>query len=125
MTIGNPAQPARHGRLTNTEADIYAMTAATGDGGIGYGTFALAHSSIPCVFQAMNSSESQRWGATSSETLYEAYLPTVSMDGTDISVSDTNAKWQVRIAGTTYEVLGAGVKQRDGMQKLALRRVSG
>lgn len=125
MTIGNPAMPARHGRLTNAEADIYTMTAATGDGGVGYGTFALLHSSIPCVFQTMSSSESQRWGAVAAETLYEVYLPTVSTAGADILVDDANASWQVRIAGVTYEVLGAGVKQRDGMQKLALRRVSG
>ena len=125
MTIGNPSQPARTGRLTNQEADIYTMTQAAGDGGVGYGTYALLHSNIPCVFQEMSTSEGQRYGAVSAETLYEAYIPTISMDGNDITVTDQNTSWQFRIGGVTYDVLGASVSQRDGMQKIALRRVTG
>lgn len=125
MTIGNPSQPARTGRLTNQEADIYTMTQAAGDGGVGYGTYALLHSNIPCVFQEMSTSEGQRYGAVAAETLYEAYIPTISMDGNDITVTDQNTSWQFRIGGVTYDVLGASVSQRDGMQKIALRRVTG
>jgi hypothetical protein len=125
MTIGNPPKPTRTGRLVNAEADIYTMAVATGDGGIGYGTFVLAHSNIPSIFQTMSSSESQRWGSLSEETLYEIFLPTVSMAGTDITVTGSGSAWQFRINGVTYEAIGAGVLQRDGMQKVALRRVSG
>jgi|DEB0MinimDraft_10_1074344.scaffolds.fasta_scaffold38160_3 hypothetical protein len=125
MTIGNPSKPARTGRLVNTEADIYTMTAATGNGGVGYGTYNLTHSNIPSIFQPMSSSESQRYGSLSEETLYEIYLPTVSMDGTDITVTGAGSAWQFRINGVTYEAISAGVKQRDGMQKVALKRVSG
>ena len=125
MTIGNPSQPARTGRLTNQEADIYTMTQAAGDGGVGYGTYALLHSNIPCVFQEMSTSEGQRYGAVAAETLYEAYIPTISMDGNDITVTGSGNAGQFQINGVRYEAIGGGVLQRDGMQKVALRRVSG
>lgn len=123
--IGNPPKPGRNGRLANVEADIYTMSATTGDGGIGYGTYALAYSDEPCVFQTMSSSESQRWGSVTEDTLYEIYLPTVSKDGNDITVTGSGNAWQFQINGVRYEAIGGGVLQRDGMQKVALRRVSG
>lgn len=125
MTLGNPPMPARHGGLVNASADIYTMSVATGNGGVGYGTYSLAYSNIPCTFQTMSTSESQRWGSLSEQTLYEAYIPVQSMDGTDITVTSSGSAWRLRIGGVTYEAIGAGVLQSDGLQKVALRRVSG
>ena len=123
MSFGNPPMPARIGGVANELCDILVMSAGVGDGGVGVGTYNLTYSGIPCVFQTMSSSESFRYGTLSEQTLYEVFLPTISQGGTDITVVGEGAAWHFEIAGTRYEAISAGVKQGDGMQKIALRRV--
>ena len=122
-SFGSPPMPARMGALATDMVDIYTMTPGIGDGYVGTGTMALAYSEVPCSFQTMSSSERQRYGAVTEDTLYLLFLPVLSSTGADILVVGDRVSWQFQIDGVRYAAVSGGELQGDGMQKVALRRV--
>lgn len=127
MTLTKPPMPARFGNLFNETVTIRRYRQAIGDGGIGVTEFdANVATSQPCLLQVMSTSESQKYGSITDNTLYEVFLPTLSTDGADIRSVGAGTAWKfVDSGGTVYEALGAGVLVSDGMQKIPLRRVTG
>ena len=123
MSFGNPPMPTRIGQMANATCDIYTMSATVGAGGVGVGTWALTHSQIPCSIQEMSSNEQLRYGGVTETTLYQLFLPLLKPTGTDIELKGSKTSQQFQIDGVRYEAIGVGVKQRDGLQKIAMRRV--
>ena len=127
MTLTKPPLPARFGPLTNETMTIRRYRQAIGDGGIGVTQFdANVATDQPCLLQVMSSTESQKYGSVTDNTLYEVFLPTLSTDGVNIQSSGSGTAWRFRDSGgTEYEALGAGVLVSDGMQRIPLRRLTG
>ncbi len=127
MTLKPPPKPARFGALVNETVSIREYGPSTTTGGIGTNSFEGTVASMqPCVFQVMSTSESQKYGSITDDTLYEVFLPTVATDGTNIQAVGPDTSWVfVTSDGTRYSAIGAGVLVGDGMQRIPLRRLTG
>jgi hypothetical protein len=123
MSFESPPLPPPIDDLVEALIDIYTHTAGAGDGGVGVGSHVLTYQGVPGSIQPMSSSEAQRYGSLTASTLYEAYIPTMSDSGADITVIGGGIAWDFVSGGIRYKVISEGITQGDGLQKVALQRV--
>jgi len=124
MSFANPPMPPRMGELSNAVCDIYANVDGVGDGGVGVTTWPnLTHQGVICSLQEMSSSRALALGLSSEVGLFDLHMPRMRVNGTDIEIKGGNMAWQFEIDSTRYEAISGGVRELDGMQKIAVRRI--
>lgn len=123
MSFANPPMPPRMGNALGDLCDIYTSTDGIGDGGVGITTWALAYSGVICSLQEMSSSRALAFGLSSEIGVFDLHMPRSLVNGTDIEIKSANMAWQFEIDSTRYEAISGGVRERDGMQKVAVRRI--